>query len=199
VPGARAQTDAARAAAIADGEAAEERYRLLKSAVDGMLTSQMDQQRRLDTLAEDLRRVRSEATPAAGDYVTREELNRVLQEMIREIDRKREADKKMILEEIENLGKTLSASLKASARRPEPAAGAPAAPKGGTVPSYQEYAEHTVERGQTISAIVAAYNEEYRKKGKRTASDLIMKANPKLKKPEDLQVGQKLVIPLVPS
>jgi hypothetical protein len=186
----RPQDAATRAAAIADRDAAEERYRRLNTAVEGILAAQAEQQRRLETLASELRQVRADTAKPQGDFVTREELNQLV-ETIRELDRKREADRRLILEEIDNLGKSFAASLKQDRRppteRPSPAAGT----------TYDEVAEHKVEQGQTLSAIAAAYNAEFKKRGKRTSVDLILQANPKIK-PESIQVGQVVIVPLVP-
>lgn len=187
----RAQDNASRASAIADREAAEERYRRLSTAVEGLLAAQAEQQRRIEALTSELRQLRTEAARPQGDFVTREELKQVV-ESVRELDRRRESDRRTILEEIENLGKNVSDSLKAAAapRRPEPNRAAAA------TTAYDEVAEHTIEAGQTLSAIVSAYNAEFKKRGKRTSLKLVLDANPSLK-PERLPVGQKIVIPLV--
>jgi hypothetical protein len=195
-PGLSAQVDPARAAAIADRQAAEERYRRLNTAVEGMLGAQAEQQRRLDALVADLARVRTETARAGGDYVTRGEFNE-LAKTIQEIERKREADRRLILEELATLGKSLADLIKGPARSATP----PASPRATTAatasPSYQEYVEHTLQPRETIWALVTAYNAEYRGQGKRTSEKLVMEANPRIR-PEALQVGQKIIIPLVP-
>jgi TolA-binding protein len=193
--GLRAQDSASRASAIADREAAEERYRRLSTAVEGLLAAQAEQQRRIEALTSELRQLRAEAARPQGDFVTREELKQVV-ETVRELDQRRESDRRTILGEIESLGKNLSDSLKAAAapRRPEPAR--PTSATTATT-AYDEVAEHTVETGQTLSAIVSAYNAEFKKRGKRTSLKLVLDANPGVK-PERLTVGQKIVIPLVP-
>lgn len=186
-----AQDQAARAAAIADREAAEERYRRMNTAVEGLLAAQAEQQRRLEALAAELRQFKVESAQPKGDFVTQEQLKQLV-ETVRELDRRRESDRRMILEELDNLGKSLPELLKAATpprREPErPAAN----------PAYNEVAEHTVEPGQTLSAIVAAYNAEYKKRGKRTSLKLVLDANPNIK-PESMAVGQKVVVPLVPN
>ncbi len=192
ISGLSAQDNTSRAAAIADHDAAEERYRRLNTAVEGLLAAQAEQQRRLEALATELRQVRVDSTQPRGDFVTHEELKQWV-DMLREIDRKREADRRMILEEIENLGKSVSASLKAPPPRRTQAEQTASAST-----AYDEVAEHTVEQGQTLSAIVAAYNAEYKKRGKRTSLKLVLDANPNIK-PEAMAVGQKVVVPLVPN
>jgi hypothetical protein len=192
-PDLSAQSDGSRAAAIADREAAEERYRRLNTAVEGMLGAQAEQQRRLDALAAELQRVRTETARAGGDFVTRSELNELVK-TIQEIDRKREQDRRVILEELAALGKSLAELVKSPPRRTEP----PPAQKPATgSPAFQEFVEHTVQPRETIWALVTAYNAEYRAQGKQTSEKLIMEANPKVRA-EALIVGQKIVIPLVP-
>jgi LysM repeat protein len=200
-----AEDEAARAAAAAEREAAEERYRRLSATVESLLTAQADQQRRLGLLAEELRKVASEtdtarsaASRSEGKYATRDELNQVV-ETIRKLDALREADKKKILEEIQALGKSLSASLATAARAPKPTPAhepekKPSTPS--TPPADQEGVWYTVEKGNTLTAIIAAHNEEFKKQGRKTSRKLVLEANPKLDA-DSVYVGQKIFIPMV--
>jgi hypothetical protein len=200
-----AQDEAARAAAAADRDAAEERYRRLNATVESLLTAQTEQQHRLDRLAEELRKTASEAEAARstagraeGKYATRDELNQVV-ETIRKLDAEREADKKKILEEIHALGKSLSASLATAARAPKPTPPhepekKPSTPT--TPPADQEGVWYTVEKGNTLTAIIAAHNEEFKKQGRKTSRKLVLEANPKLDA-DSVYVGQKIFIPMV--
>jgi hypothetical protein len=205
-----AQDDAAaRAAAIAEREAAEERYNRLNSAVEGLLTSRDDMRQKLARLADEMVSVRAEATKTdTGKYVTREELKKIV-EKIQEIDEKREADRKLILAEFENLKKEITQIVAGSASssgrkarsttRPEtqekPAAKPENKPGGGT-PSNQEGVWYTIEARNTLTTIIAAHNEEFKKQGKKTSLKLIEDANPGIKA-TSLKVGQKIFIPLV--
>jgi len=206
-----AQDNAARIAA--EREAAEERYKLLNSAVEGLVASQADQQRRIAALADELRSLRSENTRTdTSKFVTREELNRLVK-AVEEIDRKREADKKLILDEFEELKKDLKKLFNASSTAPPSASGkkpknppptdkpadkatdkAPDAPAG----SAQEGVWHIIEKDNSLWAIATAYNEEFKKQGKKTSVKLIEEANPGLKA-TSLKLGQKVFIPLVPQ
>ena len=202
---ARAQDEAARAAAVADREAAEERYRRLHATVDNLLTAQAEQQRRLDAIAEELRKVAADAASARaatsrseGNYATRDELNQVV-ETIRKLDAEREADKKKILEEIANLGRSLKDSL-APAPRPNREAPPSEKPekKSSSIPADQEGVWYVVEKDNTLTAIIAAHNKEFKKQGRKTSLKLVLDANPKIE-PKSLYVGQKIFIPLVPE
>jgi len=206
-----AQDDAAsRAAAIAEREAAEERYKRLNTAVEGLLSAQADNQRKLTALTDEIRTVRSENTRIdTSKYATREEVAR-LAEALKEIDRKREADKKLILDEFEELKKDLRKMLSApppSAAPKKGRTGADAdkgsgtasekgAEKTGATPGNQEGVWYTVEPGNTFVAIVAAHNKHFEKEGKKTSLKLLEDANPDVKA-TTLKPGQKIFVPLV--
>ncbi len=207
----RAQDEAARAAAIADQQAAEERYQRLDSAVQGLLVAQADRDRRIEALADEVRKAAVEraTTPRTDpNAVTREEFNRLL-ESVKEIDRKREADKHQILEEIASLQTKIEKSVReaiASAQRRAQPAPAPdpterverPEKKNGASNANQEWVEYTIEKGNTLTAIINAHNEVFKKQGKKTSLKLVLEANPKLK-PETMYVGQKIIIPVVPK
>src|SRR2546430_2659180 len=108
-----AQDNAARAAA--EREAAEERYKLLNSAVEGLTGAQADLQRRLGSLADEVRSLRGQENKIdASKFVTREEFNRLVK-AFEDVERKREDDKKLIREEFEQLKKDIVKLLNAPA------------------------------------------------------------------------------------
>ena len=206
-----AQDNTARAGA--DREAAEERYKLLNSAVEGLVASQADQQRKIAALTDELRAARSENTKIdTSKFVTREELNRLVK-AVEEIDRKREADKKLILDEFEELKKDLKRILAAPSPAPAATSGrkprnspppekspekAPDKTTDASPPPSQEGVWHVIEKDNSLWAIATAYNEEFKKQGKKTSVKLIEEANPGLKA-TSLKLGQKVFIPLVPQ
>src|SRR5213083_3162862 len=128
-----AQDNPARSAV--EREAAEENYKLLSSAVNGLTTGQADLQRRFGALADEIRALRAQDNKIdTSKFVTREELNRLV-ESVKEIDRKRESDKKLILDEFEELKKDLRKILSAPASVPPAASSkktrsSPASEKG---------------------------------------------------------------------
>jgi LysM repeat protein len=194
-------TASGRANAIADREEAEERYRRLDSAIQSLTTAQLDITRRLDETDQQLRKVAAEAanaaTRASGNFVTREEFAKLV-ETVREIDRKREADKQQILDRIRDLGKDLAGMVASASRRPASTPKTDDTPSKPTPPANpnQEGAWHTVGKGETLASILNAYNEDFRKKGGRTSMKLVQEANPKLK-PDLVYVGQRIFIPFV--
>lgn len=201
-----AQDEALRAAASADREVAEERYRQLNSAVEGLVAGHSQLVRRLQKMEEmeqTLQRLRSEvATKTTGaGFVAREDFVK-LAETVQEIDRKREADKKEILAQIAGLERSLQNAISAISRRA--ASSPPAEPReprseerSGPPPANQEGAWHTIQKGDTMVSIVAAYNESYQKEGKRTSLSLLREANPGVK-PESMALGKRIFVPLVP-
>ena len=209
-----AQDNAARAAAERD--AAEERYRLLNSAVEALTTGQADLQRRIGSLADEVRSLRAQDNKIdTSKFVTRDEYNRLVK-AIDEIEQKRENDKKLIRDEFEQLKKEIVKLLNASATS-SPAASPKAsktsrAPEKGADKSLekpsdkpdkspdvaattQEGVWYVIQSGNTLRAIVNAHNDEFKKKGKKTSVKLVQDANPGLK-PTTLKVGQKIWIPL---
>jgi len=212
-----AQENPARAAV--EREAAEENYKLLSSAVNGLTTGQADLQRRLAALADEVRTLRAQDNKIdTSKFVTREELNRLV-ESVKELDRKREADKKLILDEFEELKKDLRKMLSAPSSVPPAASSkktrsSPASEKGSEkldekpahVPAKsseatatnQEGVYYVIQPGNNLLAIVKAHNEEFKKQGKKTTLPLVRDGNPGLKD-TNLKVGQKIFIPLVPE
>ena len=213
-----AQENPARAAV--EREAAEENYKLLSSAVNGLTTGQADLQRRLGALADEIRTLRAQDNKIdTSKFVTREELNRLV-ESVKEIDRKREADKKLILDELEELKKDLRKMLSApssvaTAASPKKTRSSPASEKGseklnekpadnsaakpsGAAATNQEGVDYLIQPGNNLLAIVKAHNEEFKKQGKKTTLQLVRDGNPGLKD-TNLKVGQKIFIPLVPE
>jgi len=204
------------ARAAAERDAAEERYKLLNSAVDSLTTGQANLQRQLAALSEELRAARAQENKIdTSKFVTREEFNR-LAKALDEIEQKREHDKKLIRDEFEDLKKDIvkllnTSAASASARKN---AGASAAERNaeksgekptdkadkssdGAVPT-QEGVWYVIQPGNTLMAIVNAHNEEFKKKSKKTSLKLVQDANAGLK-PTTLKVGQKIWVPLVPE
>jgi len=173
------------AAAIAERQEAEERYRRLNSAVEELLTANLAQQKRLAALAEEVQSLRAELARSTRDrpaHASLEDLQKLAQK-VKEIDEKREADKKLILDELQKLAKLAST----------PPAPPPENPKPAMNPASQadlKGYEYTVQPGDFLGAII----EAYRKQGVKVTLDQVVKANPKLR-PNRLIPGQVIFIP----
>lgn len=179
----------AAAAAAADDTAQEyeERYKRLNSMVEELLGAQATLQKRIGTLSDDLRTVRDEQGRSTSAFVRHDDLRPALDrlaEKIRELDQKREDDKKLILEEIRRLAQApLPAPPPRRVREREPE---PTPPAAGPLKGY----EYVVKSGDTLAAIIAAYQQS----GVKATQAQVMKANPGLN-PNRLKVGQKVFIP----
>jgi len=182
-PGARLAAQdatAADAAAVAEKQYLEERYQRLQTAVEDLQATQARLQKRIGGLAGELHALREEHARAATRAVTHDDLKK-LWDRIQELDRKREEDKKLILEEIRRLAAV-------PVPEPPPKRQPTLEPLGGSE-ALKGY-EYVIQQDDTLSAIVLAY----KKKGVKVTLDQVLKANPNLK-PKQLHVGQKVFIP----
>lgn len=151
-------------------------------------------QREVEQLRESLRESHDRSVTKMGDFVTREDLKKIV-DQIREVDSRRESDRKLILQEFEGLGKTLAQSAKSTKRRePEPEkiekAAEPEKPIEGT------FIEYTVLPNESLSEIQSKYNAELQKQGRPSVSQKqILQANPGLN-PNRIFAGKKLQLPV---
>jgi TolA-binding protein len=178
--------DSTTAAAIADKQAAEERYRRMAADVESLLAANLALQKKISALDAELQRVREEQARSANNSNTTESL-RKLAEAIQEVDRKREADKQKILDEVQKIvGKALTtAPVRTNPR--------PVAPEPSTGP--QKGYTHVVKEGDVLGLIVSDYNAAFKKEGIKTISQKqVMDANPDVNW-NRLQIGQKIFIP----
>lgn len=176
------------AAQDASAQEYEERYKRLNAVVEELLASQATLQKRIAGLSDEIRSLRDEQGRNANQYVRPEDLRKGLEKMaekIREIDQKREEDRKLILEEIRKLASAPvpepPARKTKPEKEPEPVPAQPATQKG-----Y----EYQVKSGDTVAAIVSAYQQS----GVKVTLNQVLKANPGLN-PNRLKVGQKIFIP----
>jgi len=179
----RGQNAAAVAAAQAEREAAEERYKRLSSAVDDLLAAQTEQQKRIAALAKEIESLREQMSKPTGNYASSDEL-RALTQTVEKINQKREDDKELILREIAKLGKIGPASSGPRNKTPSPDT-----PPGATPDKPKGY-KYEIKSGDTLSVIALAYQ----KQGIKITVDQILKANPKLDAAK-LKVGQEIWIP----
>jgi TolA-binding protein len=188
---------AASASAVADQKEAEERTKRLQATVQSIMETQEmllrrnDQiSQRLNAFADELQSLKDASSRSSGNFVTREELREYVKKL-QEIDEKRVADRELILKSIKDLSR-LPATVTPPAT---PARGTAARPTQDAAPSGQ-FAEYVIEPGNNLTAIIAAYNEEFQKQGlKPITLAQVREANPGLD-PNVLIVGRKIRIPL---
>lgn len=205
--GAAAQDRAAEAHARLNREAAEENYRIINGKLESimetqdlLLRKQGAFEQRLNALASEIEELRRSHSQAGASAVTREQLKDVV-EKIQEVDRKRVADNKQILEAFKDLQKIPvtppvstsrnTAELKDSKEK-EPKDSPPPAAAENRPPSYK----YVVKKGDLLEKIIAAYNEEFEKRGQpRVTRAQVLEANPGLR-PDRIIAGRTIYIPI---
>ena len=162
-----------------DTRALREDCRRLQSQLADLLEAHNALKSELSKFRSEVRQLRAQTATKDPAAVTRADLEG-LAKSIREVDRKRIQDKDLILKEMQALLRST-----------------PTGAKPPTAPPHSEKGfDHTVEAGQTISAIIAAYNTKLKRQGvkKRITLKSVLDANPNLN-PRTMRIGQSLFIP----
>lgn len=172
-------TSALAQGASLDTRALREDYRRLQSQLADLLEAHNALKGQLSKLRSEVRLLRAETSTKDPSTATRDDLEG-LAKSIREIDRKRLQDKDLILKEM----KALLRSAPAGTKSPP------------VTPQSQKGFDHPVEAGETISAIIGAYNIKLKSQGvtKRITLKAVLDANPNLN-PRTMRIGQVLFIP----
>ena len=184
ISGSVAQDQAEAAAAIAARQDADDRYQRLSASVQELQAANAGLQKKLSGLIEELHKMREEASRNGANYATHEDLNR-LAEKLREVDQKREADNRRILDALEKLAKT-----------PLPAVPAANGENGSSGKQKSEPRQtekgywYEIKREDKLSMIV----QECRKQGVNVTLQQVKDANPDVN-PKRLLVGQRIWIP----
>lgn len=188
----RAQDGQSSAAAIASRQEAKENYETLKGHVDDLIAAQRDMNQRLQALSKEISELRIQMSKPTGNYANQEDL-KALTQTVQEIDKKREADKDLILKEIERLGKTMSTPPPSSGRdtrehdHPRPAT----TDSGSSTPNVDQTGfYYVIKKDDSLSLIAQAYREQ----GIKVTTKQIQEANPDMN-PGKLIVGKKIFIP----
>src|SRR5688572_18383267 len=141
--------------------------------------------RRIEKMQEDVRESHDRSTMKMGDLATREELKKII-DRIADVDEKRESDRKLILDEIDKLGKTLSmpslstsrsGSTKNNNRERE------REPARDTKPEIIEgkFIDYKVNADETFGGILENYNAHLKSQGLPTIRRAdVTKVNPNL-------------------
>jgi hypothetical protein len=177
-----------------DAALMEQAQKLIGKVADLSETVEL-QQKRITQLDTELRAVREEQNKPRPDAVSREEL-RDLAGKVKEIDEKRAADKDLILKEISKLASAPVVIPQSTVRphsKTKPVVDETPADTKPTPPAanYEGF-EHEVKSGETLLAIIKAYNKD---KGLKNTLASVLKhpLNSKIK--EKVLVGQKVFIP----
>jgi LysM repeat protein len=163
--------------------------------VDDLIQGQVDLDHRIQALAKDIADLRVEVSKPTGNYASQDDLKK-LADAIQEIDKKREADKELILSEMKKLGQVISAvpPEQSGGHRKKPTnsdtrGSNPTA--SNTSSTSNEGADQTgfyykIKSGDSLSLIAQLYREQ----GIHVTTTQIQDANPNL-----LLVGTKIFIP----
>lgn len=185
--------DAATAAAVAAREEAEEHSRQLAADMENLHAANQALEQRISALEDVIKQLREAQARAASNSSVQDDLKR-LAEKIEEVDRKRAEDKQAIAEEIKQSTASLEKTLAVA-----PAAQSRSAPAKVQADSGDKCYVYTVQSGDFLSAIVKAYNTDFKSKGMKTISlKQVMEANPGMDW-NRLQVGKKINIPKPPD
>ena len=186
------------AAGRCEDAATEERLKQLAGKIEDLIAGQEAQRKQIANLARELESLREQQNKPNTSYASQEDLKR-LGKTIEEVDRKRIDDYEKIGVTLEKIKKTLETPIKSSRSTPAQTTdhGTGERDRTGNSSSTAKAADkpekgfdYTVQSGDTLSAIVAAYKE----KGIKVSEKQIMAANPSLV-PEKMKVGQKIWIP----
>ncbi len=176
-----------------------EDIRRLNGTVEALTEGQETLRRQIQELREAMAQLRQENAQlkqqllASGDLVTRDQLKGLVKS-IQTVDEKRAADGEYVRKQLEEIARDISKSLAQAKETPRPAPRTPAVNLEPVSNLPDKQYVHKVQAGETVGAIIAAYNKEY---GLKVKVADVLAANPALKDPRLLRVGQELNIPAV--
>jgi TolA-binding protein len=156
--------------------------------------------RRVDSLMEAIKEANQKANLKMEDAVTREELKKVI-DRLAEVDEKRESDRKVVLEQLEKLGKALQQPSMASRdngrnRSPRDNSNGRGQKEEPAEPITGKFYPHKVAENETFGEIIQAYNAALKEKGLKPIKTAdVKKANPGFD-PNRIRVGQEILLPV---
>ncbi len=189
---ATATNAATNAAAIAEKQGLDEKFKQMAADIDSLRTANQLLQDKISALKDELQQSRAEQTRLAAAALSREDL-KPLAQRIEEVDKRRQDDKDAISDEIKKSEARLQKLLAPSADPPvKPAV---PSPSPGATPATADGFVHIVEEGDRLMDIYRAYNKDFKSKGMKTITySQFLQANPGVD-PKKLQVGQKIIVP----
>ena len=178
----------------------ETRLKRLEAELEDMRAANLRQVQKTEILETALRKTVNEL--AVSKFASVEDVAK-LSDALKELDRKREADRQLVVEKFEEIKRII-----ASSPAPGPAGTTDSSKKNGkaivkpntgdTTPAPdQKGVYHPVEKGQTLLEIIKAYNDDLKSKGKpgKITLQQVMDANKGLDD-KRMKVGQKIFIPI---
>ena len=185
-----------------------EEFKRLAGEVADLKEANQAQQRRIRDLSSQVESLRTALREAnekhmtkLADFVTREDLKKIV-DSIREVDDKRESDKKLILEQIREVAKIASTPVPAPAekssknRKGEKDREPKESNSSHDQPMEGEFFEYRVQKNEVFSKIVNDWNATLKEKGRKQVTyEEVKRANPKVNV-NKIYEGQKLLLPL---
>ena len=180
----------------------QDEIKRLSTDVESLIAANAAMQKKISELSDALRHARDEAKgldKSSSIASINDDLKR-LADKIQEVDKKRQADKELILEQLDKIEKFLKNSggpgRAGKNISVQESTNSSSAKEAGKVP--EKGFEYVVQKNDMLSAIVKEYNAEFKKKGMKTiTTQQVVDANPGLN-PSKLRYGQKIFIPLPP-
>jgi LysM repeat protein len=187
------------AAALADKQDAEEHYKRMAADVESLQAANAGLQHKISALEERMSKFMEDQAKANNNSGVRDDI-KVLKEKIQDVDKKREQDKEFITEKLQattsEIERMLKKNLSQATIKASPPRDATAKDKETKDPAAStDGLSYTIKDGDTLSAIVVAYNREFQAKGmKKISMKKVQEANPNVDW-NRLKVEQKIVIP----
>jgi len=179
--------------ARAQESATDQQLDKLSQQIQDVLAAQAAQEKRISALEKQIGDLQSQSSHAGDTSASQDDLQKLAQQ-VQEIDKKRQDDNQRVLKELERLEKALNVSP--PSHRPPPDISPDIKPTpltshsdtGNAAP--QNGYNYTVQKGDTLIAIVKAYRDQ----GIKVTMEQVLKVNPGLD-PKNMKVGQKIFIP----
>ena len=190
-----AQDNAATVAArVEAARSADEQYKIMVADIDTLTVNNQVLQDKITSMQTQIAQLRDQLNQTASaqqNSSVQDDLKK-LADKIQEVDQKRVADKAAISQEMNKSIDDLKTLIQTTAVAPSPAA--IDKPKPSVTGPDSGYS-YTVQSGDHLSKIVAAYNATFKSKGMKTITQKQVKeTNPDVKW-DKLRVGQKIIIP----
>jgi peptidoglycan hydrolase CwlO-like protein len=186
--------DSGTAAAIAARQDADERYKRVAADLQAIQSDNETLHAKIASLEREMQALRDNQAKPVDNSAMQGEL-RQLAEKIQEVDKKRMEDKGAISEEVRKSIHGLETSLSSAAAAEPPRSFKSKAAPAPEPPQAENGFSYTVHEGDTLSAIVNAYNADFKSKGmKPITRKQTREANPAVNW-DRLRVGQKVIIP----
>lgn len=214
------QDSAANAAAVAARQEQTEERRMMRTELERMNESLVQQQRRINELINENNALQRQITEmeqrnraAQANAVTRKDLEKIV-DALKEVDSKRVADNNVIKEQIKKVAEIAASKPAPVFVQPPPILANPPeiknqkdrepdktekAGEDEPPPNPRGYFTYKIQSKDTLMGIINAYNAKFKEQGKATVTlEQVKKANPKLN-PNRMIVGKEVLIPIPPD